>query len=241
MSSEMRSQLEHLPVERRRPTLVVLPGGGRPEPDVSERAIGHYEHFVKPVIDRLVALLLCTALAPVMLAVGIAVAVRLGSPVLLRQPRVGKGGREFRVYKFRTMTPDRRTGADDAGEWGGECRRISHKSPDDPRLVPLGRFLRAWSLDELPQLFNVLLGDMSLVGPRPEMVAIVSRYEDWQHQRHVVKPGMTGLWQISERGNGLMHERTDVDLEYVQRVSLRTDLKILLFTIPAALGMHKGY
>jgi lipopolysaccharide/colanic/teichoic acid biosynthesis glycosyltransferase len=176
-----------------------------------------------------------------MLAVGIAVAVRLGSPVLLRQPRVGKGGREFRVYKFRTMTPDRRTGADAAGEWGGECRRIRHKSPDDPRLVPLGRFLRAWSLDELPQLFNVVLGDMSLVGPRPEMVAIVKRYEDWQHQRHLVKPGMTGLWQISERGNGLMHERTDVDLEYVQRVSLRTDLKILLFTIPAALGMHKGY
>jgi len=241
MSSEMYPQFANLQLEYPRPTLILLPGGSRVEPDVSERVVGRYERFAKPLIDRLAAVALCTALAPVMLAVGIAVAVKLGSPVLLRQPRVGKGGREFRVYKFRTMTPDRRTGADAVGEWGGEDRRVRHKSADDPRLVPLGRFLRSWSLDELPQLFNVVRGEMSLVGPRPEMVAIVGRYEDWQHQRHLVKPGMTGLWQISERGNGLMHERTDVDLEYVQRVSLRQDLKILLFTIPAALGMHKGY
>jgi lipopolysaccharide/colanic/teichoic acid biosynthesis glycosyltransferase len=100
--------------------------------------------------------------------------------------------------------------------------------------------LRRYSLDELPQLWNVVRGELSLVGPRPELVAIVNRYEPWQHARHAVKPGMTGLWQVTERGNGFMHEHTDVDLRYLKVVSLWTDLKIMLLTIPVVLGLRRG-
>ncbi len=106
----------------------------------------------------------------------------------------------------------------------------------------MGRFLRRWSLDEIPQFWNVLLGHMSLVGPRPELVEIVeTRYEPWQHRRHAVKPGITGLWQVSARSaEELMFERTDIDLHYVDNVTFTHDAKILLQTIPAALGLRKG-
>jgi lipopolysaccharide/colanic/teichoic acid biosynthesis glycosyltransferase len=114
-------------------------------------------------------------------------------------------------------------------------RRQTHKSDHDPRHTRVGRFLRKWSLDELPQFWNVVCGDMSLVGPRPELVEIVSRYEPWQHQRHLVKPGLTGLWQVSGRGTGMMHLHTEVDLEYIEQMGPVTDLKILLLTIPATL------
>jgi lipopolysaccharide/colanic/teichoic acid biosynthesis glycosyltransferase len=103
----------------------------------------------------------------------------------------------------------------------------------------VGRFLRKSSMDELPQFWNVVRGEMSLVGPRPELVEIVNRYEPWQHQRHVVKPGLTGLWQVTTRGSGMMHLHTDIDLEYIQTIGLRTDLRILLQTIPATL-QRKG-
>ncbi len=95
-------------------------------------------------------------------------------------------------------------------------RRQTHKTTDDPRHTRVGRFLRKWSLDELPQFWNVVCGDMSLVGPRPELVEIVARYEPWQHQRHTVKPGLTGLWQVSSRGTGMMHLHTDIDLDYIE-------------------------
>jgi lipopolysaccharide/colanic/teichoic acid biosynthesis glycosyltransferase len=120
-------------------------------------------------------------------------------------------------------------------------RRKTHKHEQDPRLTALGRFLRKWSLDELPQLWNVVRGDMSLIGPRPELVSIVERYDTWQHARHRVKPGLTGLWQVTARGDGLMHEHTHIDLAYAARVSLRGDFKILLLTIPALLGRRTGY
>jgi lipopolysaccharide/colanic/teichoic acid biosynthesis glycosyltransferase len=100
--------------------------------------------------------------------------------------------------------------------------------------------LRKWSLDELPQLLDVLSGKLSIVGPRPELVGIVAKYEPWQHARHQVKPGLTGLWQVTKRGEGEMHEHTDIDIEYVQQVSFRTDVNIMLQTIPAVLA-HKGY
>jgi lipopolysaccharide/colanic/teichoic acid biosynthesis glycosyltransferase len=116
-------------------------------------------------------------------------------------------------------------------------RRQRHKSPDDPRHTSLGRKLRAWSLDELPQLWNVVRGDMSLVAPRPELESIVRRYSAWQQRRHEVKPGVTGLWQLTERGRsgGDMHMHTAVDLDCVQTLSLRRDLSILLRTVPALL------
>jgi lipopolysaccharide/colanic/teichoic acid biosynthesis glycosyltransferase len=194
---------------------------------------GHYERWGKPVVDRLVGVLLCILAAPVLAVVAALVYLRLGSPVLLRQQRVGQHGERFTVYKFRTMLPDRRS---THVHYPGPDRRVTHKHPDDPRHTPFGRMLRRYSLDELPQLVNVARGDMSLVGPRPELPAIVATYQPWQHERHTVKPGLSGLWQVTERGNGLMHQHTEIDLRYARNVSLRGDLWILANTIPALLG-----
>ena len=203
------------------------------------RRRGPYERFVKTVIDRLAGLTLLLLTLPIAIPVAIAVFIDLGGPIFLRQQRVGLNGKVFRVLKFRSMEPDRR--GTNAQAFVGSDRRINHKSEDDPRLTPVGRFIRKWSLDELPQLVNVVLGQMSLVGPRPEMVQIVERYEPWQHARHQVKPGVTGLWQVSARGEVPMHEATHIDLEYVNSVSLLTDIRILAKTIPAALGDRTGH
>jgi lipopolysaccharide/colanic/teichoic acid biosynthesis glycosyltransferase len=197
-----------------------------------------YAAYVKPVLDRVAAFILLVATLPILAAVAVAVYVELGRPIFFRQPRVGRGGRVFKVNKFRTMESDRRGERLD-GFVGGDRRR-THKAANDPRIRSVGRFLRKWSLDELPQLTNVLAGDMSLVGPRPEMVSVVERYEGWQHARHQVKPGITGLWQVSAR-EVPMHEATHIDLEYVSRLSLRQDLRILAATLPAALGERKGF
>ncbi len=196
-----------------------------------------YERFGKPLIDRVFALVLLAVFSPLLLGTAIAVRCSLGSPVLYRQTRVGLNGRRFDMLKFRTMQPDRRQAQ---RPYDGPERRFTHKSLSDPRHTPLGRFLREYSLDELPQLWNVVRGDLSLVGPRPELSLIVDHYEPWQHERHQVKPGLTGLWQVTERGNGLMHEHTEVDLRYLRALSLTTDLKILLLTIPAILRMQRG-
>lgn len=213
--------------------------GGSHEEALLERRRGVYERFCKPALDRIFGLTLAILTLPIILLVALAVFVDLGPPILLRQERVGLNGRIFRVYKFRTMEPDRRTPEEPS--FVGSDRRVNHKSKDDPRLTRVGRFLRKWSLDELPQLWNVVIGDMSLVGPRPEMVQIVRHYEPWQHARHQVKPGVTGLWQVSARGEVPMHEATHIDLEYVSRLSFVADVKILAKTIPAALGERTGY
>ncbi len=134
--------------------------------------------------------------------------------------------------------PDRRHGERRAPEGS---RRRTHKTPNDPRHTRLGRFLRAYSLDELPQLVNVLRGELSLVGPRPELPEVVDNYEPWQHGRHGVKPGITGLWQTTDRANGEpMHLHVDRDLEYIKRVSVRTDVSIMLLTVPVLLGLSRG-
>ena len=206
--------------------------------EVRPHHVGNYERWVKPLIDRVAAAILLLAVTPVLALCAIAVAVSLGRPILLRQRRVGYRGDEFTIYKFRTMQPSRRSAR---MHYVGPERRRTHKHPHDPRLTSVGRFLRTWSLDELPQLLNVVRGEMSLVGPRPEMVEIVERYEPWQHRRHQVKPGVTGLWQVSARGDAPMHELTQVDLEYLDRVSLWTDLRILLLTVPAAAGLRRGF
>ena len=140
--------------------------------------------------------------------------------------------------------PERRSGAERRhGERRAPeaSRRLTHKTPDDPRHTRLGRFLRSSSLDELPQLVNVLRGELSLVGPRPELPEVVANYEPWQHARHEVKPGLTGLWQTTDRANGEpMHLHVDKDLEYIERLSVRTDLSILLVTVPVLLGLVRS-
>jgi len=211
-------------------------GGERHECEEPRRVTG-YERFVKPMIDRTVGTMLLLAVLPTLLLVALAVRALLGRSVIFKQRRVGRGGRPFTMYKFRTMHADRRG----ARLPHAPDRRVTHKHPRDPRLTPLGRFLRKWSLDELPQLWNVARGDMSLIGPRPELMDIVDRYESWQHERHAVKPGLTGLWQVLARGDGPMHENTHLDLAYVRRVRFTTDCKILLHTIPALLGRRTGF
>ena len=235
----MTTDLRSLPPTRSRTAaLAVLEEAPRPR--------GRYVRVVKPAFDRVVATVLLVTLLPVMVLCAIAVAASVGAPVLYLQQRVGRDGRTFRVLKFRTMHADRRrdvaSSVSRSAGYDGPDRRRTHKSADDPRLTPTGRLLRKLSLDELPQLLNVIRGDMSLVGPRPELPSVVdAHYEAWMHRRHAVKPGMTGLWQISERGNGMMHEHVDVDLDYVDQISIGTDLRILARTLPAALGSHKGH
>ncbi len=174
--------------------------------------------FLKRAFDLLVSGLLLVVLAP--LLVGLGVALRLGSrgPALFRQERAGKAGRPFTFYKFRTMLAE----VDPFGP--------SPKSGDDPRLTRFGRFLREYSLDELPQLVNVLKGDMSLVGPRPLYVAQMTEWDERQRKRLLVQPGLTGLAQISGRGTLTREEKLELDVRYVERASLGLDAWILWVT-----------
>jgi lipopolysaccharide/colanic/teichoic acid biosynthesis glycosyltransferase len=217
---------------------VALPGDGMvtlQQLDIAalpERDDTLYQRVVKPVIDAVAAVALLVLTLPLMAAVAVAVRVVLGRDVIYRQERVGRGGRPFVIYKFRTMHPDRRKAV---LPYDGPDRRVCHKTDNDPRHTPLGQFLRKYSLDELLQLWNVVRGDMSLVGPRPELLEVVQRYEPWQRRRHRVRPGVTGLWQVTCRGKGLAHENVEIDLEYINHLSPATDLKILALTLPVVL------
>jgi lipopolysaccharide/colanic/teichoic acid biosynthesis glycosyltransferase len=197
-----------------------------------------YVRWVKPTVDRILGLILLVVTAPVIAVAAALMRRRIGSPALFVQERVGRDGRTFLLYKLRTMTADRRTSVE---PYQGQDRRTTHKSPTDPRIDPVGSRLRALRIDEFPQFWNVVKGDMSLVGPRPELVEIVAGYEDWQHQRHTVKPGLTGLWQVSHTNGSPMHECTELDLAYVDDMTFIKDLKILARTPLAMLGGRKGY
>ena len=191
-----------------------------------------YHRAVKPVLDFVGGLVLLVVLAPLIIAVALTVRLKLGKGVIYRQERIGMNGRPFTMYKFRSMEPDRRKSQQ---PFEGRDRRTCHKRDDDPRHTPCGRFLRRGSLDELPQLWNVVKGEMSLVGPRPELPHIVARYEPWQHRRHDVKPGLTGFWQVSDRAGGLAYESVGLDLDYIRRMSFWTDCGVLLRTVPVTL------
>ncbi len=215
-------------------TLVLPATVDLPDP----RVRGPYERFLKPALDILAGVLLTIITFPVVLVIVLAIWISMGRPVVFTQKRVGLFGHPFTVLKFRTMAPDRRSGKP---RFVGQDRRLVHKSPHDPRITRVGGFLRRWSLDEIPQFWNVVLGQMSLVGPRPELVEIVeTKYEPWQHRRHEVKPGVTGLWQVSLRNGAEMHQSTEVDLDYLRSITFLGDLKILLWTVPAALGHRMG-
>ena len=190
--------------------------------------------LVKTLADRVLAALLLILLAPLMAGIALAVALRLGRPVLFVQRRVGFHGRPFRMLKFRTM----RVGAEE--ELAGlralnEMDGPVFKMADDPRATPFGRFLRRSSLDELPQLFNVLAGQMSLVGPRPLSVVEAASLSGPHRRRLTMRPGLTCLWQVSGRNELSFREWMALDLTYVDRWSLGLDLVILLRTIPAVL------
>ncbi len=178
-------------------------------------------------IDITLASVALAALSPLLLLVALAIRADSQGPVLFRQRRLGRGGQPFIVYKFRTMIQDRRK---EHRPFDGTDRRQRHKTPNDPRLTRVGKFLRRTSIDELPQLLNVVRGEMSLVGPRPELPEITERYAAWQHRRHLVRPGLTGWWQVQGRSDLPMHEHTELDLYYVEHVSFRLDLQIVVRT-----------
>jgi exopolysaccharide biosynthesis polyprenyl glycosylphosphotransferase len=174
--------------------------------------------LVKRFVDFLFAIICLTVGAPLFLLLAVLIRLDSPGPALFKQVRVGQGGMLFEMYKFRSMYVHA-SGSD-----------YSPKTPDDPRITRLGRFLRRTSLDELPQVLNVLEGRMSLVGPRPEMSFIVEQYGEKQRQRLEVKPGLTGLWQLSGDRAFLIHENIEYDLYYIQHRNLFMDLAILLHT-----------
>ena len=197
-------------------------------------------YVAKQVIDRVCAAALLVVLSPVFLVIAVAIKATSRGPVFFVEERVGLGQRPFRCYKFRTMVRDARASQDDLEELN-EADGVLFKLRDDPRVTPVGRFLRRLSLDELPQLLNVLKGDMSFVGPRPLPLRDCGLMEDSHRRRHVLKPGMTGLWQISGRSDLSFDDMVRLDLQYMENWSLRADAYILWRTVGAVLRSRGAY
>jgi lipopolysaccharide/colanic/teichoic acid biosynthesis glycosyltransferase len=191
---------------------------------------------VKRALDIVGGLGGLVVLLPVLLAIAATILVVEGRPVLFVQPRVGRGGRLFRLVKFRTMVRNAEERLPDLAPLS-RTAGAAFKLEEDPRVTRLGRSLRRSSLDELPQLWNVLVGEMSLVGPRPAPPREVDRYAEWHRRRLWMKPGMTGLWQVASRLDEHFDQRARLDLAYIDRWSLWLDLIILLRTVPAVLAM----
>jgi len=178
---------------------------------------GIYKRFIKRPMDFILSLIAILVLSPVLLLVAILVRVKLGSPILFKQKRPGLNEKVFMMYKFRTMTDER----DENG----------NLLPDSIRLTKFGKLLRSTSLDELPELFNILKGDMSIIGPRPLLVQYLTLYNNHQKRRHEVRPGLSGLAQVSGRNAIRWEDRFNLDVEYVDNVSFIEDWKIILLTI----------
>ncbi len=183
-----------------------------------ERLSSFYAKRGKYLLDFVAAFLLILIFAPLMILISILIKLSSRGPIFFSHKRVGINNKLFVIHKFRSLHID--------------TPSYSEKphSTEDVRITAVGKWIRKTSLDELPQLFNVIKGEMSLVGPRPEMPFLAENYEDWENQRHLVRPGMTGLWQLSPRRRGSIREGIPVDLEYIENLSLWNDFKILLRT-----------
>jgi lipopolysaccharide/colanic/teichoic acid biosynthesis glycosyltransferase len=201
----------------------------------------------KRALDLAVAGTLLVVLSPVLLLLAAIIRLTSDGPALFRQTRIGRFGQPFTCYKFRTMYVNADENIHRAyieayaqGQADGQLGSTAapFKMVRDQRVTPIGRFLRRSSLDELPQLVNVLRGEMSLVGPRPDVPYSVALYKDWHKQRLAVQPGLTGLWQVTGRGRVTYEEGMQLDIEYVRRQSLALDLDILFRTLPAVLSMR---
>lgn len=189
--------------------------------DSKHKPYGPYERFVKRGLDAFLATGALIVLSPVLLITAIMVRVKLGSPVLFTQERPGRDGKIFKLYKFRTMT--------DARDEKGELL------PDDQRLPAFGQKLRSTSLDELPELINMIKGDMAVVGPRPLLVRYLPRYNAHQARRHEVRPGFTGLAQVHGRNAISWEEKFDWDVKYVDNITFKGDLQIIIDTVRTVL------
>ncbi|NLC74442.1 MAG: sugar transferase [Clostridiales bacterium] len=184
-----------------------------------------YEKFIKRPQDFVLALIATVILSPVLLVTAVLVRAKLGSPVLFRQERPGRNAKVFRLYKFRTMT--------DAKDKDGNLL------PDEVRLTAFGKKLRSTSIDELPELFNILKGDMSIVGPRPLLVRYLPRYNAHQARRHEVRPGFTGLAQVNGRNAISWEQKFDYDVQYVDSITFTGDWKIIFKTVSVVIH-HDG-
>lgn len=192
--------------------------------------------FLKRTMDIVCSGMAILVLSPVLLIIALAVRSD-GGPAFYSQVRVGKDGKKFRIYKFRSMcinadSPEMLAKLAKLNEMDGPAFKIKN----DPRITKVGRFIRRTSLDELPQLFNIFLGDMTIVGPRPPLVSEVAQYTEHQRQRLLVKQGLTCYWQCSGRNNISFDEWVELDLKYIRERSLWTDIKIILKTVPAVLS-----
>ena len=208
--------------------------GGIPLIGLRDSAIDGLQRFGKRLMDIAVAGMGLFLLWPIMLVVAITIKLEDGGPIFYRGPRVGENGRLFDMLKFRSMVVD----ADKLQQFVNQTTEegtLLIKWVNDPRVTRIGRLMRRTSIDELPQLINVLLGDMSLVGPRPELPWLVETYQPWQRKRFAVPQGMTGWWQVNGRSNNPMHLHTDQDLYYIQHYSLWLDIQILWRTISVVL------
>jgi exopolysaccharide biosynthesis polyprenyl glycosylphosphotransferase len=223
------------------PRLHIRPVAGLPLLHVEEPEFSGMRRLIKGAVDRVGAGVVLLLLSPVILVVGALVRLTTPGPALFRQTRIGKDGREFSMIKFRTMVRDAESRKAELAAANDRADGLLFKIRADPRITPLGRFLRKYSLDELPQLFNVVAGSMSLVGPRPPLPAEVAKYGDDVRRRLLVKPGLTGLWQISGRSDLTWEESVRLDLRYVENWTLMYDVMILwktIFTVVRGSGAY---
>jgi exopolysaccharide biosynthesis polyprenyl glycosylphosphotransferase len=214
------------------PRTTIRPVAGLPLLHMDHPEFTGTKQVIKDAFDKLVGLSALALTAPVFLFVTLVIRLDDGGPAFFRQTRVGRDGRDFTVYKFRTMVMDAeklKTELAASNDHDG----VLFKMRKDPRITKVGSWLRRWSLDELPQLLNVVRGDMSLVGPRPALPDEAARYGDYVRRRLVVKPGLTGLWQVNGRSDLSWEESVRLDLRYVENWSLVLDLQILWKTLSA--------
>jgi exopolysaccharide biosynthesis polyprenyl glycosylphosphotransferase len=222
------------------PRTTIRPVAGLPLLHVDHPELGGGKRLLKGLFDKLVAAAAMVLLGPLLVLTAIIIRLHDGGPALFRQTRVGKDGRLFTLYKFRTMVMDaerQRSNLESLNEHDGPLFKIRR----DPRITGPGSWLRRWSLDELPQLLNVLLGDMSLVGPRPPVPSEARKYGSYMRRRLVVKPGLTGLWQISGRAELSWEDAVRFDVRYVENWSFALDLMILWKTSAAVLSGRGAY